>query len=188
VVAEPFQVTVPARALRDLERLIASCSAEDSIAFYFDQGQTVFQWADQYLTSRTLDGQYPNYRQLIPKQFERQVTIERKVFLAALERIAVLADQKNNHVVKLTLDSATQQVVLSVEAQDVGSGQEAVPAQLSGENLDIAFNVRYLMDGLKALPSNEVQLQVNNASSPVILTPLGATTMTYLVMPVQIRS
>jgi DNA polymerase-3 subunit beta len=187
-VVEAFEVTVPGRALRDLERLIASCSADDAISLYFDQGQTVFQWADQYLTSRTLDGQYPNYRQLIPKQFERQVTIERKLFLAALDRIAVLADQKNNHVVKLLLDSADQRVLLSVEAQDVGSGQESVPAQVSGESLEIAFNVRYLMDGLKALPANEVQLQVNNASSPVILTPLGAITMTYLVMPVQIRN
>ena len=182
-----FEVTIPGRALRDLERMVTVRGTEESIALYFDQGQTVFQWGDQYLTSRTLDGQYPNYQQLIPRQFERQVTIDRKGFVSALDRIAVLADQKNN-VVKLTLDEPKQQVILSVEAQDVGKGQESFPAQISGGSLEIAFNVKYLMDGLKALPSAELQMQLNTATSPVILVPLGELKMTYLVMPVQIRS
>ena len=182
-----FEVTIPGRALRDLERMVTVRGTEESIALYFDQGQTVFQWGDQYLTSRTLDGQYPTYQQLIPRQFERQVTIDRKGFVSALDRIAVLADQKNN-VVKLTLDEPKQQVILSVEAQDVGKGQESFPAQISGGSLEIAFNVKYLMDGLKALPSAELQMQLNTATSPVILVPLGELKMTYLVMPVQIRS
>ena len=184
---EGFEVTIPGRALRDLERMVTARGTEESIALYFDQGQTVFQWGDQYLTSRTLDGQYPNYQQLIPRQFERQVTIDRKGFLSALERIAVLADQKNN-MVKLTLNEEQQEVTLSVEAQDVGKGQESLSAQISGGSLDIAFNVKYLMEGLKALPATELQIQLNTATSPVILVPLGELKMTYLVMPVQIRS
>lgn len=184
---EAFEVTIPGRALRDLERMVTARNTEDSIALYFDQGQTVFQWGDQYLTSRTLEGQYPNYQQLIPRQFERQVSLDRKLLVSALERIAVLADQKNN-VVKLTFSQEQQRVTLSVEAQDVGSGQESLPAQISGDSLEIAFNVKYLMDGLKALPSSEIQIQLNTATSPVILTPLGELKMTYLVMPVQIRS
>jgi len=184
---EAFEVTIPGRALRDLERMVTARNTEDSIALYFDQGQTVFQWGDQYLTSRTLEGQYPNYQQLIPRQFERQVSLDRKLLVSALERIAVLADQKNN-VVKLTFSQEQQRVTLSVEAQDVGSGQESLPAQISGDSLEIAFNVKYLMDGLKALPSSEIQIQLNTATSPVILTPLVELKMTYLVMPVQIRS
>ncbi len=182
-----FEVTVPARALRDLEKMISSRNSAEPIALYYDQGQTVFQCGDQYITSRTLEGQYPNYNQLIPRQFERQVTLDRKLLLSALERIAVMADQKNN-VVKLSLDSEAQAVTLFVEAQDVGSGQESLPAQISGDSLEIAFNVRYLMDGLKAVNSADVQLQLNSATSPVVLSPLGAIKMIYLVMPVQIRS
>jgi DNA polymerase-3 subunit beta len=105
----------------------------------------------------------------------------------ALERIAVLADQKNN-IVKLSLDAKQQSVAVSVEAQEVGSGREVVAAQITGDDLDIAFNVRYLLDGLKALSTNEVQLQCNSATSPSIFIPLGELQMTYLVMPVQIRS
>ncbi|HTL90007.1 MAG TPA: DNA polymerase III subunit beta, partial [Leptolyngbya sp.] len=112
---------------------------------------------------------------------------DRRSFLSALERISVLADQKNN-IVKVQLDNVGQQLTLSVDAQDVGSGREAVPAQISGEGMDIAFNVRYLLDGLKAISTAEVQMQLNTSTSPVILSPLGGSKMTYLVMPVQVRA
>lgn len=182
-----FNVTLPAKALRELERMLQMNAAEGAVAVRFDQGQLVFEWANQRLTSRLLEGQYPNYRQLIPRQFSRQMSLERRLFVAALERIAVLADQKSS-IVKLSLDSVTQEVVLSVDAQDVGSGREAVPAQISGDDLEIAFNVRYLLEGLKTINTTEVQMQFNTSTSPSIVSPLGGLKMTYLIMPVQIRS
>ncbi|MEH1891475.1 DNA polymerase III subunit beta [Nostoc sp.] len=183
-----LEVTVPARALRELQRMLAhSASSDEPVALYFDQGQVVFSWQNQRLTSRTLEGQYPAYRQLIPRQFERQITIERRQFVSTLERIAVLADQKNN-IVKVSIDSEAQEITLSCEAQDVGSGRESMPAQISGENIEIAFNIKYLMEGLKELPSSEIQMHLNQSLTPVIFTPLGGLKMTYLAMPVQLRS
>jgi DNA polymerase III subunit beta len=182
-----FDVTVPGKALRELERMIQSNASAEPIAIRFDQGQLIVEWANQRLTSRLLEGQYPNYRQLIPKQFSRQMTCDRRLLTSALERIAVLADQKNS-IVKFTLTVADQEIILSVDAQDVGSGREAIPAQISGDDLEIAFNVKYLLEGLKALSTAEVQMQFNTATSPSILTPLGGMKMTYLVMPVQVRN
>ncbi len=183
-----LEVTVPARALRELQRMLAHNAASDeAIALYLDQGQVVFAWQNQRLTSRTLEGQYPAYRQLIPRQFERQVTIERRQFISTLERIAVLADQKNN-IVKISIDNTAQEITLSCEAQDVGSGRESMPAQISGENIEIAFNIKYLMEGLKELPSSEIQMHLNQSLTPVIFTPLGGLKMTYLAMPVQLRN
>ncbi|MEH2403136.1 DNA polymerase III subunit beta [Nostoc sp.] len=183
-----LEVTVPARALRELQRMLAhSASSDEPVALYFDQGQVVFSWQNQRLTSRTLEGQYPAYRQLIPRQFERQITIERRQFVSTLERIAVLADQKNN-IVKVSIDSEAQEITLSCEAQDVGSGRESMSAQISGENIEIAFNIKYLMEGLKELPSSEIQMHLNQSLTPVIFTPLGDLKMTYLAMPVQLRS
>ena len=184
---EQLEVTLPAKALRELERMLGMRVKTEPLELYFDQGQVVFSFANQRLTSRTLEGQYPAYRQLVPRQFERQITIERRLLLSAVERIAVLADQKNN-IVKFSIDSVSQELALSVDAQDVGSGRESLPAQISGESIDIAFNIKYLIDGLKALQSTEIQMQINTATSPVILTPLGSLKMTYLIMPVQIRS
>lgn len=185
--ATPLEVTIPARSLRELERMLGVGDASQPLAMHQGQGQIVFEWAEQRLTSRVLEGQYPAYRQLIPRQFERQITLERKQLLSALERIAVMADQKNN-IVKFSIDSLQEELSLSVEAQDVGSGRESIKAQISGEDLEFAFNIKYLMDGLKALPTNEIQMEVNTATSPIILTPLGSLKMTYLIMPVQIRS
>jgi DNA polymerase-3 subunit beta len=185
-VSTNLEVTIPARALRELERMLNQ-QTEGAIAVKFDRANMIFQSASQILISRLLDGTYPNYRQLIPNRFERQVTVERKLFLSALERIAVLADQKNN-IVKITIDSTGQEISLSVEAPDVAAGRESLPSQISGEDLEIAFNVKYLLDGLKALPSNEIQIQLNNSTSPAVLIPIGATKMTYLLMPVQIRN
>lgn len=182
-----FEVTLPARALRELERMVGGPQNLEAVSLHLGQGTTVFELPTGRLTSRTLEGQYPNYRQLIPKQFERQVTLDRKALLSALERISVLADRKNN-LVKFTLDGDRQELSLSVEAADFGSARESMAAQISGEDLDIAFNVKYLMDGLKALPTAEIQMQLNGPTTPVIFTPVGGLKMTYLVMPVQIRS
>ncbi len=182
-----IDVTVPGKALRELERMLQAYQGTEPIALRFDPTQVVFELGHQRITTRLLEGQYPNYRQLIPRQFERQLTLDRKQLMAALERIGVLADQRNN-IVKLSITSAEQTLALSVEAQEVGSGREEMSAQVTGDDLDIAFNVRYLLEGLRALPSAEVQLQCNSATSPAILTPVSGLQMTYLVMPVQIRS
>jgi DNA polymerase III subunit beta len=181
-----LDVTIPAKALQELTKML-SAQGEDSVSVRYDQAQVVFEWTDQRLTSRLLEGQYPNYRQLLPRSFARQMTVERRALSLALERIAVLADQRNN-IVKMSLDAGKQSVELAVEAQDVGSGHETVPAQISGDDLEIAFNVKYLMDGLKAISTQDVQLQFNTATSPAILSPVGGSKLTYLVMPVQVRS
>ncbi|MFM7449995.1 MAG: DNA polymerase III subunit beta [Leptolyngbyaceae cyanobacterium] len=183
---EDLAVTIPAKALQELIKMLER-QTSSAVTVTFDPSQAVFEWPEQRLTSRLLEGQYPNYRQLLPKGFTRQMTIDRRLLLSALERIAVLADQRNN-IVKLSLDSVKQELALSVDAQDVGSGKETVPAQITGEDLEIAFNVKYLMDGLKAIPTTDVQLQTNTATSPAILSPIGGVKMTYLVMPVQIRN
>jgi DNA polymerase-3 subunit beta len=183
---EPFAVTVPARSLRELERLLTGRQSAEPLALFCDRGQVVFLWADQVLTTRSLDGTYPNYRQLIPESFSRTVRVDRRSLIAALERVAVLADQHNN-VVKLSTDGAGQ-LLIQADAQDVGSGSESVAAEISGEPIQIAFNVRYLLDGLKAMGADQVVLHCNAPTTPAVLRAADEAAFTYLVMPVQIRS
>ncbi|MCX5942204.1 MAG: DNA polymerase III subunit beta [Cyanobacteria bacterium] len=180
-------VTVPARSLRELERLLSARQSREPVSLFCDRGQVVFLWSDQVLTSRSLDGTYPNYRQLIPDSFSRQLQVDRRALIAALERVAVLADQHNN-VVKIVSDPLAGQLLISADAQDVGSGSESLAAVVSGEAIQIAFNVRYLIDGLKAIAADQVELHCNAPTTPVILVPVGEPGFTYLVMPVQIRS
>ncbi len=183
-----FAVTLPSRSLREVERLMASRRNGEPVSLFYDRGQVVFLATDQVVTSRTLEGTYPNYRQLIPDGFNRTIKLDRRAFVSALERVAVLADQHNN-VVKVSSDPASEFVQITVDAQDVGSGSESLPAIVSGEAVQIAFNVRYVLDGLKAMDSERVSLRCNAPTTPAILSPDDdEAAFTYLVMPVQIRS
>ena len=185
---ENFAVTLPSRSLREVERLIAGWRSDDQVSLFCDKGQVVFLAADQVVTSRTLDGTYPNYRQLIPDGFARSFDVDRRAFISALERIAVLADQHNN-VVKVSGNSTSELLEISADAQDVGSGSESLSAEFTGDSVQIAFNVRYVLDGLKVMDSDRIVLRCNAPTTPAIISPkdddIG---FTYLVMPVQIRS
>jgi DNA polymerase III subunit beta len=182
-------VTIPAKALRELERMLGR--TKSNLSMHFDKTQAIFEFATEQgsarLTSRLLEGQYPDYHQLIPRKFDRQITIDRQALISGLERIGVLAVQKNN-VVKLVLDSKLQKLHLSAEAPQLGSGEESIPSQISGNDLEIAFNVKYMVDGLKSMPGSEVQLQIKTAATPAVLSPLADTKLTYLIMPIQIRN
>ena len=167
---------------------MAGWRSEDPISLFCDRGQVVFLAADQMVTSRTLEGTYPNYRQLIPDGFSRTLTMDRRALVGALERIAVLADQHNN-VVKFSSQPESGVVLISADAQDVGSGSESLAAELSGDAIQIAFNVRYMLDGLKAMAGDRVVLHCNAPTTPAVLRPVeDGDGFTYLVMPVQIRS
>jgi DNA polymerase-3 subunit beta len=186
---DELAVTLPARSLREVERLMASWKGNDPVSLFCERGQVVVLAADQMVTSRTLEGTYPNYRQLIPDSFSRTIDLDRRAFISALERIAVLADQHNN-VVRIATEPATGLVQISADAQDVGSGSESLPAEINGDAVQIAFNVRYVLDGLKAMDCDRVRLSCNAPTTPAILTPANDDHpgLTYLVMPVQIRS
>jgi DNA polymerase III subunit beta len=187
VAGEPFAVTVPARSLRELERLISGRQSQEPLSLFCDRGQVVFLWADQVLTSRSLDGTYPNYGQLVPESFSHSICVDRRALVSALERVAVLADQHNN-VVKLSTAAGSSQLQVQADAQDVGRGSESLAADIQGEPIQIAFNVRYLLDGLKAMASDQVTLHCNAPTTPAVLRPLDEADFTYLVMPVQIRA
>ena len=179
-------VTIPAKALRELERMVSDAGENDTVKVSFDEQVMVFELGDRLLSSTKISGDYPAYGQLIPQNFSREIILDRKRLLSSLELVAVLA-QKNN-LVKFSLNGDKSELVVSADAQDVGNAEQSLPAEIMGDDIDIAFNIKYLMDGLKALSTTEIKMQLNEWNQPVIFSPLGGLKMTYLVMPVQIRS
>ena len=173
--------------MREIEKLVSLRSSENSIKLFYDKGQLVFISSNQIITTRTLEGTYPNYSQLIPDSFSKVVNFNTKKLVDALERIAVLADQQSS-VVKIKLEN-TDLASISADAQDIGNAKELIPVSCSREDFDIAFNVRYLLEGLKVIVSENVLLKCNNATTPAVLVPEdNLNYFTYLVMPVQVRS
>ena len=184
---ENLSVTIPARSLREIEKLVSLRSNENAIKLFYDKGQVVFISSDQIITTRTLEGIYPNYSQLIPDTFSKIISFNKKKLTDALERIAVLADQQSS-VVKIKLEEDGF-AIISADAQDIGNANESLPVSYSGEKFDIAFNVRYLLEGLKVISSEKIVLKCNQSTTPAIIVPEdNLNSFTYLVMPVQIRS
>lgn len=185
---DPFSVTVPARSLRELERLLSSRPSTEPLSLFFDKGQLVLSRGDQVLTTRSLEGTYPNYRQLIPPGFSRSIVVARKALLAALERVSVLSDTTTN-VVKLDVDPERDQVTVRAETQELGRCSETLAAVITGDAITIAFNARYVVEGLKAMTSDQVVLQCNSATTPAVIEPVGDDAgLLYLVMPIQVRN
>ena len=183
-----IEVTLPSKSLREIERFISSWKNDNEVSFFYDRGQVVFNASDQVITTRTLEGNYPNYNQLIPDKYSHTLEFERKTFISALERIAVLAEQHNN-VVKIIKEEASQFVKIIADAQDVGSGSESIPVKYDGPNIQIAFNVRYLLEGIKAIDSDNILLRCNSPTTPAIFSPIQEPdSFIYLVMPIQIRT
>ena len=184
---ENLSVTIPTRSLREIEKLVSLRSSENSIKLFYDKGQVVFISSNQIITTRTLEGSYPNYSQLIPDNFTKLFTFNTKKIIESLERIAVLADQQSS-VVKFKLEEKDLALV-SADAQDIGNASELVPVSFDFDQFDIAFNVRYLLEGLKVISSENVIFKCNLPTTPAVLVPEdNINSFTYLVMPVQVRS
>ncbi len=181
-----LSVTIPTRSLREIERLVSTKLKEDSIKLFYDKGQVVFISSNQIITTRTLEGNYPNYGQLIPDNFSKVFKFERNLIINSLERIAVLADQQSS-VVKININDDNF-ASISADAQDIGNAKELLPVSFNCDHIEIAFNVRYLLEGLRVISSENILLKCNLPTTPAVLVPDDDSSFTYLVMPVQIRS
>ena len=177
--------TVPAKALRELERILEMRTSPEPVTLYYKKEEEIvaFQWGKQRLVSRCLEGQYPAYPELLKHNFQQQITLEKAPLVKALERIAVLADKKEK-TVKLYFNSEDQQLSLLI-ARDFGEGEELIPACISGESLHICFNIKYLLDAVKAIRSSEVQMQLTSSDGPAIVVPFGNRDKAHVVMDVK---
>jgi DNA polymerase III subunit beta len=177
-------LTIPSRALREVEKMVSE--GQSTVKMRYDETQIVFESGAKTLNTLRLTGAYPPYQRLIPTTFSRYLTCDRKRLLSSLELVSVMA-QKNN-IVKFSLNGSESELTLSVDTPDVGNAKQSIPAEITGEDIEIAFNIKYLMDGIKAISSPEIKMQLNEWNQPVIFTPLSGLQVTYLVMPVQIRN
>ena len=181
-----LSVTIPTRSLREIEKLVNTKIKEEAIKLFYDKGQVVFISSNQIITTRTLEGSYPNYSQLIPDSFSKIFKFERNSLINSLERIAVLADQQSS-VVKININD-DKFASISADAQDIGNAKELLPVSFNGDQIEIAFNVRYLLEGLRVISSENILLKCNLPTTPAVVVPDDDSSYTYLVMPVQVRS
>ncbi len=186
VLAEPlsagFEVNVPSRALQELAR-IAAHSDDETLSVSVRQNQVVFVLGKVVLSSRLIDGQFPNYRQLLPETFEHQLRIPSSELGDVVRRISLLA-QKN---APLRLAFAPGELTVSAQTPDIGEAREAMPVAFQGEPLEIGFNPEFLRDGLDAIDHGDVIMKLISPLRPGLLEAGDDSGFLYLIMPIRLN-
>jgi DNA polymerase III subunit beta len=175
---QELEAIVPARALTELGR-VAADAGEVEIGVH--ENQLVFRVRDVVLTTRRIDGQFPDYKQLLPEAFEHEVTLPRSELLDVVRRASVMA-QRNT---PLRLRFAEGELRISAQTQDVGEASESLPVGWEGDAVEIGFNPDFLREGLESVDSDEIQLKLISPLRPGLIQGEGDD-FSYLIMPIRL--
>jgi DNA polymerase-3 subunit beta len=177
-----LEANIPARALRELSRILSSEGAGEATISLLPN-QAVFQAGAILLSTRLIDGQFPNFRQLLPESYEHDVRLPRSEFLDVVRRISQLA-QRN---APLRLSFSSGELTVAAETPDVGDARETMPAAFEGETLEIGFNPEFLREGIESVTGEEVLVRLISPLRPGLLEPVEGDEFRYLVMPIRLN-
>jgi DNA polymerase III subunit beta len=177
-----LEANVPARALQELSR-IAQQSTDDSLAVSVGQNQVIFELGDVVLSSRLIDGQFPNYRQLLPESVEHELRLATAELTDVVRRISLLA-LKN---APLRLSFAEGALTVSAQTPDVGEASETIPMPFHGEPFEIGFNPEFLRDGLESVETDELVLKLISPLRPGLIETPDSGDFVYLIMPIRLN-
>jgi DNA polymerase-3 subunit beta len=177
------EFTISNQACLLLQKLLEKV---DNVKITVKDFDVAFEFDTYKLTSRLMEGQYPTYTKLFPRQFDKKLTVDRIALLDAVEKIQVISSLKHNGV-HFEINPENQEIILTSQVVDVGVTKLSLPAQISGDSLKTAFYCPYLISVLKNLTSTEVQINLNAKLTPVVFSPLSTQKIKYLVMPLQIK-
>ena len=169
---------IPARALQELARLAGGA---EEVRLGVHENHVIFSANDVWLTSRRIDGQFPNYKQLLPETFEIEIATPRAALLEVVRRAGLMA-QRN---APLRLRFAEGELTVSAQTQDIGEATESLPIDYAGEELEIGFNPDFLRDGLEAVAADTVQLKLINRLRPGLIAAPDES-FWYLIMPIRL--
>jgi DNA polymerase III subunit beta len=173
-----LEAIIPARALQELARIAAGA---DELQLGLLENHVVFGADGTWLTTRRIDGQFPNYRQLLPEQFEHELMLPREELLEVVRRVSLMA-QRNS---PLRLRFAEGELTVSAVTQDVGEARESLPAPFAADPLEIGFNAEFLRDGLESVDADTIKFKLISPLRPAVLE--GDTPdYVYLIMPIRL--
>ena len=178
-----LEANVPARALQELARIAQSVEAPE-LAISLGQNQIVFEIGEIVLSSRLIDGQFPNYRQLLPESVEHELRLGSAEIADIVRRVSLLA-QKN---APLRLSFREGELTVSATTPEVGEASESLPVPFSGEPFDIGFNPEFLRDGLESVDSEELVLKLISPLRPGLIETPDGDGFVYLIMPIRLNT
>jgi DNA polymerase III subunit beta len=177
-----FEANVPARALEELARVVAQVGT-DTIEIGVRSNQVVFRAGGDALSSRLIDGQFPNYRQLLPESYEHELHLPGEELSGVVRRVSLMA-QKN---APLRLAFTEGELTVSAQTPDVGEASEPLPVPFAGEPFEIGFNPDFLRDGLESVDSGDVVLKLISPLRPGLIEAADGSGFLYLIMPIRLN-
>ena len=174
---------IPSKTLQEFLR-VASLVNDEKLCLIIEKTRIVFKTSSMIMTSRILEGEYPPYKQLIPQSCEKNAIINREEMISALERVAVMVNERTN-IVKFIFGENT--LFLKADTPDAGLGEDSISAEYTDEELTIAFNYRYVLDSLKIMESEKVKIGLGGSLSATLFRPDSEDDYLCLIMPIQIR-
>jgi DNA polymerase-3 subunit beta len=179
VLSEGQQVLVPSRALSELARVLAGA---DNVELRLGERDASFQVGTIRLTTRLIEGEFPNYRGLIPASYPNRLTVGREALLEAVRRVKLMAREAT----PVRMVMRTDGLELVAITQDVGQAHEELDAKYEGTELTVAFNPEYLLDGIEVTPGDEVVVSTLDALKPAVIRSTDGGDFLYLLMPVRV--
>lgn len=180
VLGEGQQVLVPSKALSELQRLL---SADTEVTLRLGDHDATFDVGNVRLTTRLIEGEFPNYGQLIPSSYPNRLLVAKDALIDAVRRVKLLVRDATTPV-RVALRSDV--IVLTVVSSEVGQASEEVDAKYEGAEMTVAFNPTYLTEGVEAVPGDEVALETLDALRPAVIRPVEGSEYMYLLMPVRV--
>jgi DNA polymerase-3 subunit beta len=178
-----IEANVPARALQELSRVAQQYQCTE-LTLGLGQNQVIFEVGGAVLSSRLIDGQFPNYRQLIPESADHELTLSAPELTSVVRRISLLA-QKN---APLRLAFSEGELTVSAQTPDVGEASETIPVPFHGEPFDIGFNPEFLRDGVESIDTEELVMKLISPLRPGLIESPEAGDFVYLVMPIRLNA
>ena len=180
--SENKNVIIPGKALAELNKIMSD--SEEDIDIFFASNQVLFKVGNVNFISRLLEGHYPDTSRLFPENYEIKIGIDNGEFYHAIDRASLLAREGGNNVIKLS--TGNELVELSSTSPEIGTVKEEVKADnVDGGNLKISFNSKYMMDALKAIDNDEVEVEFFGTMKPFILKPKDDDSVTQLILPIR---
>jgi DNA polymerase-3 subunit beta len=188
-VREPVTAIVPARALAELSRVAGDQEEAAVMTMPPGRGQVIFHLKDVELVSQLIEGTFPPYQNIIPKSFTTRTVMTTAAFLKACKAADIFA-RENAHTARFKIAPGGElepgSLEISAQAAETGSNEAKLDATIEGNGLEISFNVKYLVDVLNVLPTQNVALETSQATSPGVVRPVGEDDFLYVVMPMRI--
>jgi len=187
-VSKDFGFIIPQKPAKEIINILNE--KQGDVKIYFSPNQVMFEYSEKdslkpqiQITSRLIEGEYPDYQAIIPKEFKTKAIIKRDEFLNQIKTASLFSGKVNE--IKIIINCKNNQLEIFAQSPDIGENKSQIESKIEGKDFEISFNYKFLIDGLNNIKSSEIIFELSESEGPCILKPVGDNSYLYVVMPIK---